>query len=87
MVYSVDDGMLVLKLRNKLDQDILKSFLPTLENAIADVLGSQIKVRLDIGSGGAATSAPVEEEVTQFEEPSEDADALFNYANERIRER
>ncbi len=87
MVHSIDSGgHLVLKLRNKLDLDIMKGHVATLE------ISNRRRPRFT-GQGsprirrGAASSTPVEEEIPQFEEPAEDADVLFNYANERIRER
>ena len=81
MVAEVDDGAVTLKLRNKLDLDILKPHVATLESAIHDVLGSTVRVKLETGAAGSSQSAappiPVEE----------DADALFNYANERIQKK
>ena len=80
MVDSIDGNAVVLKLRAKLDADILKDHAKLLESAIADVLGAKLQVRLEAGA-----SAP-----TQAVEPSppneeESADELFGYANERIK--
>ncbi len=86
MVDAIDGNAAVVKLRSKFDADILKDHVKLLEAAIADVLGAQLKVRLEAGAA-AATQTLAEEEMPQFEESGEGADALFNYANERIRER
>jgi DNA polymerase-3 subunit gamma/tau len=81
MLESIDDGSLLLKLRNKIDLDILKPHLTILESAVSDVLGSSVKVRLETGATQPTSqSAPPPQ-------TEEDIDALFNYANERIKER
>ncbi|MDE2481069.1 MAG: hypothetical protein KGN02_02620, partial [bacterium] len=88
MVAAVDGNAVVLKLRTKFDADILKDHLKLLERAIHDVLGAELKVRLESGAPAATQAAP-DEPMPQFEESvdqvDEDPDALFNYANERIK--
>ena len=80
MVDSIDGNAVVLKLRAKLDADILKDHAKLLESAIADVLGAKLQVRLEAGASAPTQTAeptPVNEE--------ESADELFGYANERIK--
>ncbi len=84
MVDAIDGNAVVLKLRSKFDTDILKDHLKLLERAIHDILGAELKVRLETGAA-AASQAALDEPMPQFEEPDEDPDALFNYANERIK--
>jgi DNA polymerase III subunit gamma/tau len=79
MVASVDGGTAILKLRNKLDADVLKQHTSLIERAITDVLGATLHVRLDVNP--AAHADPVESPPTE----DEDVDELFNYANERIK--
>ncbi len=84
MVDGIDGNAVVVKLRSKFDADILKDHAKLLERAIHDVLGAELKVRLESGSA-AATQAALDEPIPQFEESGDDPDALFNYANERIK--
>ena len=90
MVESIDGNAIVLRLRDSFSADILKDHLKLLEAAIVDVLGAPLKVTLRVDSSAArnnnAASSKAEEPLPQGE-PGEDIDALFNYANERIRER
>jgi len=90
MVEAIDGNAIVLRLRDSFSADILKDHLKLLEAAIVDVLGAPLKVTLRVDSSAArnnsATSSKAEEPLPQ-DEPGEDIDALFNYANERIRER
>jgi DNA polymerase III gamma/tau subunit len=81
MVDAIDGNAAVVKLRTKLDVDILKDHVKLLEDAINDVLGSSLKVRLE---AGAAPPPQNNDEPKQFNEP-ESADELFGYANERIK--
>jgi len=83
MVEAIDENSVVIKLRSKLDVDILKEHVALLEKAIHNVLGADLKVRLEIGAMPAPQSAP--DETVQFEPPTETADELFGYANERIK--
>jgi len=79
MVDALDGNVLVLKLRNAFETDILKTHTKLVESAIADVLGVSLHVRLEAGAAPAhsAEPTPVNEE--------ESADELFGYANERIK--
>ena len=75
VIESLESNALVLKLPDSWSADALRDHAALIETAIADVLGVPLKVRLRV-DGGASRSAA----------PEEDApDALFNYANERIR--
>ena len=80
MVDSVEDGVLLLKLRNKLDLDLLKPHIAAIEAAIHDVLGTTAKVRLETGA-----PPPAQQSAPATPAEPEDVDALFNYANERIK--
>lgn len=72
---SVEGNAIVLKLPNSFSADILRDHSGLIEEAIADVLGSALQVRLRV-DGNAARAAAGSDETP---------DALFDYANERIR--
>jgi DNA polymerase-3 subunit gamma/tau len=75
VIESLQNNALVLKLPDSWSADALRDHAGTIEAAIADVIGVSLKVRLRVdGSGG---TPPVENQ--------NDADALFDYANQRIR--
>jgi DNA polymerase-3 subunit gamma/tau len=85
-VDELDGDAVVLIARNAVDADIVRGRTALIESAIADVLGATLHVTLRVdgttrgkGSGGGGVAS-----VTADPE-GEDADALFNYANERIR--
>jgi hypothetical protein len=65
----------VLKLPDSWSADALRDHAKIIEQAIADVLGVPLAVRLRIDGSGAAGAPPNED----------DADVLFDYANQRIR--
>jgi len=75
VIDSLEGDALVLKLPDKWSADALKDHAKILETAIADVLGMTLHVRLRVEANGTR-SKPV---------AADDADALFDYANERIR--
>jgi DNA polymerase-3 subunit gamma/tau len=79
MVASVDGDTATIKLRSKLDADVLKPHAALVERAIGDVLGATLHVRFDVNT--AARAEPVEVPANE----DEDVDELFNYANERIK--
>ena len=86
-VESIEDGALVLVARNDLDADIVRGRTALIESAIRDLLGAtlQVTLRADGSAVRAKGSAPGGvASVTAAEPPVDDADALFNYANERI---
>lgn len=72
---SLESNAIVLKLPNSWSADTLRDHAALLEAAIADVLGVPLKIVLRVGSAQAAPAAASQE----------DPDALFDYANERIR--
>jgi len=72
---SLESNAIVLKLPNSWSADTLRDHAPLLEAAIADVLGVPLKIVLRVGTAQAAPAAASQE----------DPDALFDYANERIR--
>jgi DNA polymerase III subunit gamma/tau len=80
MPTAIEGNAVVLKLRSAFEADILKEHTKLLESAIADVVGSDLKVRFETGAPSAAAPAA---ESTIAEEES--ADELFGYANERIK--
>jgi DNA polymerase III gamma/tau subunit len=74
-IESVEGNAIVLKLPNKWSAEALRDYTPLIESAIADVLGVPLQLRLR-ADGNSARAAAAEEE---------SSDALFDYANERIR--
>ena len=88
-VESLEGDTLVLVARNTVDADIVRGRSALLESAIQDLLGSALRVtlRVDGGQSKAKGSAPGGvASVTAAEPQVDDADALFNYANERIQQ-
>ena len=88
-VEALDGDSLVLVARNAVDADIVRGRIDRVESAIADVLGSPLRVslRVDGSPARAKGSAPGGvASVTAAEPQVDDADALFNYANERIQQ-
>ena len=86
LVDSVDGNAIVLKLPDTFSVEILRDHHKALEAAIADVLGTPLKVTLKVDGAAKAGSKTAPASAPPAEEP-EDVDALFNYANERIPER
>jgi DNA polymerase III subunit gamma/tau len=74
-IESLESNAVVLKLPDGWSADALRDHAALIEAAIADVLGVPLKVRLRVDGSGPRTK------VLQEEGP----DALFDYANERIR--
>lgn len=77
VVEAVDDKTVTLGLPEQWIADALKEHGETIEQAIEDVLGARLAVRLRVDGGVRPKTAP---------EP-EDPDELFNYASEVIREK
>ncbi|HUZ50458.1 MAG TPA: DNA polymerase III subunit gamma/tau [Candidatus Dormibacteraeota bacterium] len=88
-VDAIEGKAVVLRLPDSLNVDILRDHLRLLEAAIEDVLGASLKVTLRVGEPGGTARAKVEESVRapDADAGDEDAQALFKYANERIKER
>ncbi|MDQ2865575.1 MAG: DNA polymerase III subunit gamma/tau [Candidatus Eremiobacteraeota bacterium] len=88
LVDAVEGNAIVLKLPDPFSVEILRDHCKALEGAIADVLGTPLKVILK-ADGTAAKSAAKSSDSTpaQQDDTLEDVDALFNYANERIPQR
>jgi DNA polymerase-3 subunit gamma/tau len=84
MIDAIDGNAVVVKLRSKLDVDILKEHVGMLERAIHNVLGADMKVRLEVGVAPQPVAAHEEPPVPD-DIPPESADELFGYANERIK--
>ncbi|MFZ0032364.1 MAG: DNA polymerase III subunit gamma/tau [Candidatus Cybelea sp.] len=74
-IEAVESNAIVLKLPNSWSAETLREHAALIESAIADVLGVPLKLTLRVD--GSANRAPVREE--------DGPDALFDYANERIR--
>ncbi|MBV8068034.1 MAG: DNA polymerase III subunit gamma/tau [Candidatus Eremiobacteraeota bacterium] len=73
---AVESNVIVLRLPNAWSADTLRDHAALIETAIADVLGSPLKLRLRV-DGNASRAETQDQE--------ESSDALFDYANERIR--
>ncbi|MGC1380534.1 MAG: hypothetical protein WA814_05875, partial [Candidatus Baltobacteraceae bacterium] len=87
-IEGVESNAVRLKLPDAWSADALRDHAQLIEAAIADVLGVPLKITLRVdGSGGRAKgSAPGNvASVTGAARQEDDPDALFDYANERIR--
>jgi DNA polymerase III gamma/tau subunit len=85
-VESLESNAIVLKLPDTWSAGALRDYAPLIEKAVADVLGVELKVVLRVdGSAGRAKSASRGGEPAAPAKDGDDADALFEYANERIR--
>ena len=74
-IEGIEHNALVLKLPDTWSADALRDHAKLIEAAIADVLGVALQVRLRVDGNAGRTK----------ESTTDDADALFDYANERIR--
>jgi len=86
-VEELKGNSVVLSARNGIDADIVRERLGLIEVAAGDVLGAPTTIVLLAGSARAKGSAPGGVASVTADDGSDDADALFNYASERIRER
>jgi DNA polymerase III subunit gamma/tau len=87
-VEEVDGDAIVLVARNAVDEAIVRERTALLEAAVADVLGIPMKIALRVESTPRAKgSAPGGVASLTADGGADDPDALFSYANERIRER
>jgi DNA polymerase-3 subunit gamma/tau len=85
-VDGIEDDTIVLIARNAVDADIVRDRIAFLERAVADVLGAPMTIALKVDSPSRAKgSAPGGVASLTEGAQTDDADALFNYANERIR--
>ena len=85
-IESLESNAIVLKLPDTWSAGALRDYAPLIEKAVADVLGVELKVVLRVdGSPGRAKSASRGGEPAAPAKDGDDADALFDYANERIR--
>jgi DNA polymerase-3 subunit gamma/tau len=78
-IEALEANAIVLKLPDSWSADALRDHSKIIEAAIADVLGVPLQVRLKVDGNAARANAAASEA------PASDADALFDYANERIR--
>jgi DNA polymerase III subunit gamma/tau len=86
VVEAVDGNALILKLRDAASADMLRDHTKMIEAAIADVLGRPLKVTLRVEGNAARSKDEPRAAAAPASAPEpEDADALFNYASERIR--
>jgi DNA polymerase-3 subunit gamma/tau len=75
VIEAVENNVIVLKLPNTWSADALRDHTKLIESAIADVLGVPFALRLRVDGNAGRLPAAAEES----------PDALFDYANERIR--
>jgi hypothetical protein len=86
-IESLESNAIVLKLPDQWQADTLRDHAPLIEAAIADVLGTPLKITLRVdGRAGRAKGSAAGNVASLREAPqSDDPEALFDYANERIR--
>ncbi len=85
-VESLESNAVVLKLPDAWSADALRDHASLIESAIAEILGTPLRITLRVDSAGRAK--PAAATVAASPEPErdpDDPDALFDYANERIR--
>jgi DNA polymerase III subunit gamma/tau len=87
-IEALESNAIVLKLPDTWSSDALRDHAPLIEKAVADVLGVALKVVFRV-DGSAGRSKPATARSAAAPAPptggDDDADALFEYANERIR--
>jgi DNA polymerase-3 subunit gamma/tau len=72
---AIEGNALVIKLPNAILADTLKDNAKMIEDAIAEVLGTPLRVRFKVEAGSAKNATPP---------PPDDPDELLSYINERI---
>ena len=84
---SLESNAIVLSFPNSWSADSLREHVKIIEGAIADVLGVPLRVtlRVDSSAGRAKAPASTAAGASQPSPQPDDPDALFDYANERIR--
>ncbi|MFY9632309.1 MAG: DNA polymerase III subunit gamma/tau [Candidatus Cybelea sp.] len=85
---SLESNAIVLSFPNSWSADALREHVKIIEGAIADVLGVPLRVTLRVDSTAGRPKAQGSTTAAGSSEPSpqpDDPDALFDYANERIR--
>ena len=73
---AIEGNALVIKLPNAIFADTLKDNAKMIEDAIAEVLGTPLRVRFKVEAGSAKSAGPPP--------PPDDPDELLSYINERI---
>jgi DNA polymerase-3 subunit gamma/tau len=86
-VAEVNGEAIVLVARNAVDEAIVRERTGLLETAVADVLGTSLKVVLRVDPASRAKGAAPGGVASVTANEADEAEALFSYANERIRER
>jgi hypothetical protein len=86
-IEALESNAIVLRLPDSWSAESLRGHTKIIEAAIADVLGVPLKVtlRVDSNSGRSKQTAPAGVTEATLASNSDDPDALFDYANERIR--
>ncbi|HLY03417.1 MAG TPA: DNA polymerase III subunit gamma/tau [Candidatus Cybelea sp.] len=86
-IEALESNAIVLRLPDSWSAESLRGHTKIIEAAIADVLGVPLKVTLRVDSNSGRSKSPAPVGITEARPASEadDPDALFDYANERIR--
>jgi DNA polymerase-3 subunit gamma/tau len=86
-IEALESNAVVLRLPDSWSAESLRGHTKIIEAAIADVLGVPLKVTLRVDSNSGRSKSPEPASVTEsgLVSAADDPDALFDYANERIR--
>jgi DNA polymerase-3 subunit gamma/tau len=86
-IESLESNAIVLRLPDSWSAESLRGHTKIIEAAIADVLGVPLKVTLRVDPNSGRSKPPAAAGATEARPQSkaDDPDALFDYANERIR--
>jgi DNA polymerase-3 subunit gamma/tau len=86
-IEALESNAIILRLPDAWSAESLRGHTKIIEAAIADVLGVPLKVTFRVDSNSGRSKPPAQVGVTEPRPVSEadDPDALFDYANERIR--
>ena len=88
-IEELDGNAVVLSARSAVDAAVVRERVALIEAAAADVLGARVRIAVRVGGGAAKSkgTAPGGVASVTADAAHDDAEALFNYASERIRER
>ncbi len=88
-IEQLDGNAIVLSARSPVDTAVVRERVALIEAAAADVLGTPVRVavRAGVSAPKAKGTAPGGVASVTADGAHDDAEALFNYASERIRER